>query len=72
MDKYLRPQVFSVKADSSESSKMWLHWKRTLQSYLWRIEDVTDEVKLDIFASRLDTSVYIYLPDSPTFEAAIA
>jgi len=71
MDKYLRPQVFSVKVDLSESSKIWLHWKCTLQSYLRRIEDVADEVKLDILVSLLDTSVYMYIADCPTFEAAI-
>jgi len=72
MDKYVRPQVFSVKVDSSVSSKIWLHWKRTLQSYLRRIEDVADEVKLDILVSLLDTSVYMYIADCPTIEAAIA
>ena len=72
MDKYLRPQVFRVKVDSSESLKIWLHWKRTLQSYLWRIEDATDEVKLDILVSLLDSSVYMYIADCPAFEAAIA
>jgi len=46
--------MFSVKVDTSKSSKIWLHWKRTFQSYLWGIEDVTDEVKLDILVSLLD------------------
>jgi len=72
MDKYLRRQVFSVKVYSSESSKICLHWMRTLQIYLRRIEDVTDEVKLDVLVSLLDTSVYMYIADCPTFEAAIA
>ena len=72
MDKYLRPQVFRVKVDSSESLKIWLHWKRTLESYLWRIEDATDDVKLDILVSLLDSSLYMYIADCPTFEAAIA
>jgi len=71
MDKYLRPQVFSVKVDSCESLKIWLHWKFTLQSYLRRIEDVTDEVKLDILVSLLDSLVYMHIADCPTFEAAI-
>ena len=71
MDKYLRPQVFGVKVDSSESSKIWLHWKRALLSYLRRIEDVADEVKLDILVSLLDTSACMYIADCPTFEAAI-
>ena len=48
MDKYLRLQVLSVKVESSESSKIWLYWKRTLWSSLRRIEDVKDEVILDI------------------------
>jgi len=53
-------------------AQIWLYWKRTLQSYLRIIEDVTDEVKLDILVSLLDTSVYMYIADCPTFEAAIA
>jgi len=39
---------------------------------LRRIGDVTDEIKLDILVSLLDTSVYMYIADCPTFEAAIA
>ena len=41
-------------------------------SYLRRIEDITDEVKLNILVSLLDTSVCMYTADCPTFEAAIA
>jgi len=66
MDKYLRPQVFSVKVNSSENSNL-VALEVHLVELLAENRRCTDEVKLDILVSLLDTSVYMYIADCPTF-----
>ena len=47
MDKCLRPQIFDIDANSEEDPRKWLHWKRTFESFIRRIDGATDKDKLD-------------------------
>ena len=48
MNKCLRPQVFDGDASSPEGARKWLHRRQTFQSYIGRIDNVTDADKLDM------------------------
>ena len=72
MDKCLRPQVFDTDVNAADSSEKWRHWKRTFQSYVRLIENVTDQDELDILVNLLDTSVYLYVSECGTFDEAVA
>ena len=62
MDKRLRPQMFSAEADTADGARRWQHWKRTLEKYLRRIDNISAEDKLDVLISLLDASKFgIYL-----------
>ena len=54
MDKCLRPQVFSTEADTADGARSWQHWKRTLENYLRRIDNISAQDKLDVLISLLD------------------
>ena len=57
IDKCLRPQVFSAEADTADGARRWQHWKRTLENYLRRIENISAQDKLGVLISSLDASV---------------
>ena len=46
MDKCLRPQIFDTDANSEEGPRKWLHWKRTFESFIRRIEEQMIETNL--------------------------
>ena len=55
----MKPLIFGADVNSPDIVIKWRHWKRMLQSYQRRTEGATDEDKLDILISLLDTSVYV-------------
>ena len=71
MDKRLRPPIFDADASNSESSSKWKHWKKMFESYVRRIADITGQDKLDMLVSLLDTSVYVHISKSQSYEEAI-
>ena len=66
--KCLRPQVFDPGVNASNSARKWKHWKKMFDNYVARINKVTDQDKLDILISLLDTSVYGYISECETFD----
>ena len=72
MNKCLRPQVFDGDASSPEGARKWLHWRRTFQSYIGRIDNVTDADKLDMLINLVDTTVYSYISECTEYDDAIA
>jgi len=71
MDKRLRPPTCVADASALESSGKWKHWKKIFESYVRRIADVTNQDKLDILVSLLDTSVYAHISECETYTAAL-
>ena len=57
--------------NSPDGPRNWRHWKRFFQSYIRRIEGVTDADKLDILISLLHASVYAYIRDCETYGDAM-
>jgi len=48
MEKHMRPPLLDADANSPDGPRNWRHWKRCFQSYIQRIEGVTDADKFDI------------------------
>ena len=71
MDKCLRPQIFETDVNAANSSNKWKHLKRTFESYVGCITDVTNQGKLDLLINLLDTSVYKYVSECSTCGEAI-
>jgi hypothetical protein len=70
MDKFLRPDRFDADPSSPESSKQWLHWYRTFQSFLTSIASHTPN-QLDVLINYIAPSVYSYIADCTTNNEAI-
>ena len=72
MDKYLRPERFDVNPNSPSASKDWLHWKRTLNSFLssLTISDVAEK-KLGVLINLVSATVYEYIASATTYDDAI-
>ena len=71
MNKSLRPQVFGADASSQEGSRKWLHWRRTFESYVRRLDNANDRDKLDILINLVDTNVYAYISECTTYADAV-
>jgi len=71
MDKCLRPQVFSAEADTADGARRWQYWKRMLENYLRRIDNISAQDKLDVLISLLDASVYTYIRERASYQEAI-
>ena len=67
IDKCLRPQVFSVEADTVDGVWRWQHWK----NYFRRSDNNSAEDKLDVLISLLDTSVYTCISECASYQEAI-
>ena len=71
MNKSLRPQVFGADASSQEGSRKWLHWRRTFESYVRRLDNANDRDKLDILINLVDSNVYAYISECTTYADAV-
>ena len=67
MDKCLRPQIFDTDANSEEGPRKWLHWKRTFESFIRRVDGATDRDKLDLLINFIETNVYSYITECTTY-----
>ena len=43
-----------------------LHWRRTFESYVRRLDNANDHGKLDILIDLIDTNVYAYISECTT------
>ena len=71
MDKCLRPQIFDADANSEEGPRKWLHWKRTFESFIRRVDGATDRDKLDLLINFIETNVYSYITECTTYADAL-
>jgi len=62
--------VFSAEADIADGARRWQHWKRTLEYYLRRIDNISAD-KLDVLISLLDASVYTYIHECASYQETI-
>jgi len=67
----MRLPLLDADANSPDGPRNWRHLKRCFQSYIQRIEGVTDADKLDILISLPHASVYAYIRDCETYGDAI-
>ena len=63
MDKCLKPDRFETDPTSPALKRNWQHWIRTFTGYI-------EENKLNILINHVDTSVYKYISEAETYEAA--
>ena len=71
MDKCLKPNRFETDPTSPDSKRKWQHGIRTFMGYINSIEGVGEENKLNILINHVNTSVYQYISEAETYEAAI-
>ena len=63
--------MFSAEADTVDGVRRWQHWKRTLENYLRRIDNISADDKLDVLISLLDASVYTCIRECASYQEAI-
>ena len=71
MDKYLRPPIFDTDVNWEEDPKKWLHWKRTLESFIRKIYVAIHKYKLDVLIYFIETNVYLYLAECTAYADAL-
>ena len=85
MEKILRPERFDVLPSASGANKAWLHWKRTLTSFLATAVPTPRAAedgnagpaapavnKLDVLFNLVSSSVYEFISECVDFDTAIA
>lgn len=78
MDKFLRPDKFAADPNEAGAAKQWLHWKRTFDSFLAELgrgsqnASVTAADKLNLLINYVAPSVYEFIAESSSYEAAIS
>ena len=63
--------MFDADASLPEGARKWLHWRRTFESYIQRIEGASNQDKLDTLVNSIDTNVYSYISECVEFEDAM-
>ena len=77
MDKILRPTRFESELSTPNVEKEWKHWLRTFENYLGALtitgtEDEQQTKKLQALTNSVSASVFEYITDVTTYDAAIA
>ena len=71
MERYLRPERFNGDPQSPSGEADWLHWKRTLNSFLAAVAEHTPD-KLNCLINFVSPTVFSYISDAPDYDSAIA
>ncbi|GFO24398.1 retrovirus-related pol polyprotein from transposon 17.6 [Plakobranchus ocellatus] len=74
MERFLKPERFSIDPNSLNASKQWSHWFRTFNNFVSSLQqhqtpDAVD--KLNLLINYVDPSVYEYIAECTTYEAAV-
>ena len=77
MDKILRPARFESELNAPNVEKEWKHWLRTFQNYLGAQTITGDDAqqqtkKLQALTNSVSATVFEYIADATTYDAAIA
>ena len=71
MDKLLRPKEFDKDPLSPSCSRDWIHWKVMFNKFISKVDNITEEGKLDLLTCHVSPSVYSYMADSTTYTNAM-
>ena len=71
MEGALKPGRFEVDPDSENSSKRWLHWKKTFENYLAGLKVTDAAVKLQILTNFVSPEVYEFISEQDDYPSAI-
>ena len=69
MERALRPATFDAAPNTPSSEKEFKYWRRTLDNYLATFED--DSNNLKILINHISPSVYEFISEETSFQAAI-
>jgi len=69
--KALRPKVFAADPESKDSRRQWLHWRRSFTTYIGKIENLSEENKLNLLINHVDASVFELISEATTYAAAM-
>ena len=71
MDRFLRPERFSVDPSSSSAKREWTHWYRTFVNFLAQVEQHQPD-KLNTLINHISPSIYEYISDCVDYESSVA
>ena len=72
MEKFLKPSRLDLDPRSKDCSKLWNHWKKTLDNFFSSFDtSPTDDVKLCALVNFVSPEVYGYISNSKDFKEAI-
>ena len=77
MDKHLRPARFDADINTPNVEKEWKHWFRTFENFLGSLtftgeNDAQQTAKLNTLTVYISPSVFEYIQDTTSYDAAIA
>ena len=70
MERYLRPERFDTDPQSQNAEVEWLHWKRTLDSFLESVAEHAPN-KLNTLINYVSPRIYTYISECTTFDNAV-
>ena len=70
MERYLRPERFDTDPQSQNAEVEWLHWKRTLDSFLESVAEHSPN-KLNTLINYVSPRIYTYISECTTFDNAV-
>ena len=72
MDKCLKPARLEVEPSAPDAKRKWLHWVKTLLSYINSIDRITEQNKLNILINHVDATIYELISKIDTYAEAVA
>ncbi|XP_045526419.1 uncharacterized protein LOC123715455 [Pieris brassicae] len=84
MDKYLRPERFDIDPSDSSSTRAWIHWRKTFESFI-SVQKPTasetdaqsvpssewDSIKFQLLVNHISPNIYTYISEATNYEEAI-
>jgi hypothetical protein len=71
MDRFLQPQRFDCPSDDPQATSQWMHWFRTFCNFVEQITSDKKSDKLYHLINFVSRSVYNFISDAKSYEAAI-
>jgi hypothetical protein len=71
MDKFLQPQRFDCTSDDPQATSQWMHWFKTFSNFVEQITSDKKSDKLHLLINFVSPSVYNFISEAKSYEAAI-